>query len=530
MKHSLLFLLLLNTISLYSQYIYSDTTWERWFGEQGNLEASSTFKHDIEHYDRSYVFAGYDGGYASYNAFLKKTDINGFFLWERRLDLYYKKNIHSIKNYHDGGVLISGRSDYNGIPNPWVAKLNACMEVEWCYIFSWPKFSYANDIAEDQNGDIIVLAYGKTKEERLNLIKIAPDGTILWENSYANQYDYPYTSNAFGYELFISNDNNYYIAGEIDWPTNNDPNQGWGTRALFVKVNSEGGEEWVLPFGIYDNLYSTAHSTWQANENLFVSVCINHDSINPALVYFNSSGEELGYSTKKIMPETYAASDFIYSKPIGSGMFFSIWRYYDSDFNPFNGYMIYDSLLNIIDYKETPDILMPCNLIKTFNHKIVTVAHMKEQDDPLLFDTYLNKQNVDLTYDSVYTAWTGTYDSLCEEGIVPGFLPYSCDVIVGIDEIPSPDQYKEAQEKIDIQVQPNPGQSQTSLILENTAKFKNIELEIFNMAGEQQYYKKLLTGTGEVPINIGNWPTGVYFIIIRSNGKMVGDSKMSVVR
>lgn len=531
MKQIITFILFLFVVPVFGQYIYSDSTWERWYGIQNNTEISSSFKNDVEHYDKGYIFHGYDGGFVTYNAYLKKTDINGYFLWERKLDSAYKKNIHSIKNYHDGGVLISGRSDYNGIPNPWIAKLNACMEVEWCYIFSWQKFSYANDIAEDQNGDIIVLAYGKTKNERVSLIKIDPDGTILWEKSYATPYDYPYTSNAFGSELIISNDNHYYIAGEVDWPTNNDPNQGGGTRALFIKVNSEGGEEWVLPFGIYDDLYSSAISTWQMTDNSFLSVGMNLDSVSPVFMYFNNEGEALSFLSKRMMPETYDFSWFSYSEKLNPNLFFSIWRYaYDAYDTPLTGYMVCDSMLNVIFYEERPNILMPANLIKTFNNKIVTVAHMKEQDDPTFWDTYLNKQNTDLTYDSVYTAWPGTYDSLCEGGVVSGFLPYSCDVIVGIDEIPSPEQYKESQEKIGIQIQPNPGANQTTLLLENTAKFQNIELEIFNIAGEQQYYKKLLSGTGEVSLNIANWTQGMYFVIIRSNGKMVGNAKMSVVR
>lgn len=526
-------ILLLFSNHIFSQYIYSDTTWERWYGVQNEIELSGTFKHDIEHYDKGYIFHGYDGGFVTYNVYLKKTDINGYYLWERRLDVNYKKTILSIKNYNDGGLIICGASEYNGVPNPWVAKLNACMEVEWCYIFSWPEFSYTNDIAEDHDGNIIVLTlyYGNTPDERIGLIKIAPDGEVLWKKNYATRYDYPYIWDANGYHLLISNDNHYYISGEAYWPTNNDPEQGGGFRSFFIKVDSNGEEEWVLPFGIYDNLYSAATTSRQLSDDLFLSVGINWDSSCPLFMYYNSEGEALSFVSKRIMPETYDLAWFSSSEMINTNLFFTIWRYaYDAYDTPLTGYVVCDSLLNIISYEERPEILMPGNLIKTFNNKIVTVAHVKEQDDPTFWDTYLNKQNTDLTYDSVYTAWPGTYDSLCEGGVVSGFLPYSCDEIVGIDEIPSPEQYKEAQEKIAIQVQPNPGVNQATLLLENTAKFQNIELEIFNIAGEQQYYRKLLSGIGEISLNIANWPQGMYFIIIRSQGKMVGDAKLNVVR
>ena len=79
-------------------------------------------------------------------------------------------------------------------------------------------------------------------------------------------------------------------------------------------------------------------------------------------------------------------------------------------------------------------------------------------------------------------------------------------------------------------MQPNPSQTQTTLLLQNTTKFKNIELEIFNTAGEKQYGQKIISGTTEVNIDISYWPQGIYFVIIRSQGKILGNAKLNVQR
>ena len=528
-KYIIVFLLLITNLSF--AQIYSDTTWERWYGRQNYHESSTTTKNDIEYYDKGYIFHSYNYSSDPYRPILKKTDINGYFLWERKLDSTLNKYISGIKKSNNGGVYIFGGSYDSGICNPWVAKLNACMEVEWCKIFRWTEFSYSKDLQIDNEGNIIVLTdyYGYSPGERINLIKLNPEGDVLWKNNYATMQDYPYIWNAFARKLLISADNNYYIAGEAEWPTNNDPGQGKGDRAFFIKVNPDGNEEWVLPFGIYDGLFGLSMELFELNNNHFFSIGFNVATNNPLLTSFNDQGEVLFYFTETLLPDSYVANMFIETKRIDDNKFFSIWRYYTSlQDPPLNGYMVYDSLLNIIDYKETPDVLMPCNLIKTYNNKIVTVATMREANKPTYYDIYMSKRNIDFTYDTVYTSWAGNYDTLCSGGVVSGYLPYSCSIEVGINEIPTPEQYKESQKKVGIKVQPNPAKTQATLVLENTVKFKNLEMSIYNTTGVVVLQREVRTGSQEELLNISSWSRGMYFVVMRSEGRFVGSAKLVV--
>lgn len=64
--------------TIYSQQIYSDTTWERWYGLQNYNESMSAKNHHIECYDKGYLFHGKDDYTNDFEKpVLRKTDING---------------------------------------------------------------------------------------------------------------------------------------------------------------------------------------------------------------------------------------------------------------------------------------------------------------------------------------------------------------------------------------------------------------------------------------------------------------------
>ncbi len=528
----ILVVLLLISSPSYSQ-IYSDTTWERWYGKQNCNEGMASITNHIEHYDKGFVFHGRSFQSDLNKPMIKKTDINGYFLWERKLDSLSNNYIGSIKTTADGGiVLCGGINGATGVSNPWVAKLNVCMEVEWCKTFQWSAYSYANGMAIDHEGNIIVLTnyYGQSPSERIGLIKLNAEGEVLWKNSYATMSDYPYIWNAFGNKVFISADNNYYISGNAEWPTNNDPQQGKGDRPFIVKVNSNGDEEWVLPFGIYDGVFGKSFEIVEEQENIFLATGLNSDNSNPLLFYFDDKGEVVSYANEILFPDTHVINWFLSTKKIGDNRFYSILRYmndWQQQF-PLNSYLIHDSLLNVVDYFDAPEVWFPASLVQTFNNKILTVAKTLEENNEYSYDIYLNKRNTDFTFDTVYTNWAGSYDSLCPDGIVSGYLPYICDDVVGIEDIPSPEQYAAQKDRIEIIIQPNPAHDKAMVKLEKAEDLSDIEWSLYNQTGEVLMVEKLANGQLEVQIDISGMVSGIYFLILRSEGKFVGSSKLVV--
>lgn len=517
----------------FTQIMYSDSTWERWYEKQNYNESIPPFNHPIEHYDKGYIFHGRNEYPITPNKpILRKTDINGHLLWERKLDSTINKVVLSLKSYHDGGVIICGTSYHSNIGNPWVAKLNPCMEVEWCKIFEWTEYSSAIDIAEDQNGDIVVLTFGFGEfiNERINLIKLSQNGDVLWKGDYATLEDYPYIWNASPYDLLISEDNHYYLATKADWPNNNDPGQGTGTRSLFIKVNSNGEEEWILPFGIYDTLYSKPWSLWELSNGNIIAIGDNYATENPVFMSFNSSGEEISFSTKQLMPEIYYGNRLANPKILNDSTFFGIWRYlYDITDNYHSGYMIFNSSLDIINYMEDDRWGGAANLIHTYNDKFVTVGVMKEDVYPDKNDIYLSKRNIDFSYDTVYSDWFGKYDSLCAGEIESGYISYAYDMIVGFDEIPAPQNHQNKQNKVNLKIYPNPAyNSEVDIEFEDADEFLELQMLIYDQIGEIIFQKKIHFTANREVLDVNDWSTGMYFLVLKNRSEIVGSAKLIV--
>lgn len=265
-------------------------------------------------------------------------------------------------------------------------------------------------------------------------------------------------------------------------------------------------------------------------EDYFLTTAYNWSNDNPLLIKFDASGQVISHKTSELLSDINVANNFINTNVINENQFFSIWRYTDDFSNPFmkNGYMVYDSSLNIIDYMEFPELEMPCSLVHTLNNKMLTVGTVKEADKVSYRDIYLSKRNIDFTFDTVYSNWSGSYDSLCEGGVVSGYLPYTCDEIVGLNEMPTPEEHQEAQKKIEITISPNPANSEVLIELENQGELKGLEIVVFNTAGRKQLKKSLLPYEYQLPIDIKNWPRGVYFVVVQSEGRFVGNAKLVV--
>ena len=70
--------------------------------------------------------------------------------------------------------------------------------------------------------------------------------------------------------------------------------------------------------------------------------------------------------------------------------------------------------------------------------------------------------------------------------------------------------------------------SEVTLQLENTDIFKNIQLVCFNIFGKQVHKEKVYQHQGEAVIDVSHWKQGMYVILVYSEGKVVGETKIVV--
>lgn len=523
--------LLLNTNLLHSQ------TWPKFYGEANRIDRPWDI---IETYDKGYLILG---NYPEFS-WLIKTDINGNILWEKIIDNEPNPlgTAVSIEPANDGGVLVGGiaLSGYSDKYGPFVMKLNACGEKEWCKIFegSPNASSWVVDVKEIDSGDIVVLVshYGTIPEETIHLFKLTADGDVLWQEAYATTENHPGSGTKSLRSLTLTADGDYLISANGYWEHPWNPGGGYYARPLIIKVNSDGNEQWVLPFGLKDTLNGWANHTMEYMYNSYVSVGLNVPAANVyngLIMSFDDDGNELGYielSFEHVDPNTDGGTlrhiskiDSLYLLGADYGDFFS-----PDPWPP--GEMLLEDIdlneLNILGSKYYPSNRLPYALTTIGSGKYLSTSTFRHSATN--YDIFLAKNNLNLEYDTAYGG-NFTYDSLCVPGPPQSGFIYlaNCDIVTSID-MPSAGAYREKISHIPLSIYPNPATDRITFDLENTDHHRNIELRCINLLGLQHHHTSIYSGQKQVSANVSAWPPGMYIAVVYSNGKPVGREKFVV--
>jgi len=503
----------------------------------------------METYDKGYLICG---GFEDF-AWLIKTDINGDTLWSKILKCDGFNYLNAIHQASDGGFLLCGAIQYNKADKmPYVLKLNACGEKEWCKSFYTPTpdvLPWAQEIKETSSGDILVLVncYGDYPEESMHIFKLNADGKVIWKKPYCSSYVHPEGVNPLGKTINMTLDGGYLISGDVYWEDPWNPGGPKGTRSLFVLVDSLGNEKWVLPFGLNDTIYGVGKNVYQINNNKYIGIAVKWidqslkgkanelgsamktekylSQIN-MLIEFDSTGDAKQYiivDNEIINPSltTGVALDFerIDSVYVMGGLFGDQYEGHSMeillDTNIFNE-------LQILNYFQHDNEVEPYTMITSYDKKIISNSIFKEPGNR---DISTSKLNLNLEYDTAYTG-IYTYDSLCESGPPQsGFIFLDdCDIVTGTD-IPSPEEYYSFIATIPINAYPNPTETEITLALQNTDYHTNMLLECYNIYGQKVHSEKIWKGQQETRIKLQGWAKGLYFAVVTSEGKVAGTGR-----
>jgi hypothetical protein len=535
---SILTIILLNINLLYSQ------TWPKYYGL---LNRPDNPKDIIEMYDNGYLILGefFNSTYTKRWGWLIKTDINGITLWEKVFEHPQEwVNLRAIEQTPDGGLVICGSVGVSsGIFYPLVLKLNACGEKEWCKLFggSPNSLAAAMDVKVDVDGNIVLLLlqYGSIPHESIHLAKLTADGEVLWIEPFATVYNHPGSWMKVPNYLTITSDNKYLISGDADWV------HPWGSgsivyvRPLFIMANSDGNEEWVLPFGLNDTIIGgDAFNVIPHGIDSYISVGGRMSSgglYKGLIMSFDNTGNELGFSNLSfdVLSPEFNTGGIIYISEIDT-MFILASLFGNSSWSPSvrPGEMLMEDIdfdsLSIVDYTYYFSNRYPYALKSVSSGKYLSTSAYPHSSNN--YDIFLAKLNLNLEYDTAYTT-NYTYDSLCFPGPPQSGFIYldECDIITSI-EMPSAAQYRAKISSIPINIYPNPAQDHITFALENTVHHRNIELRCFNMLGLLQHKTIILPGQEQATTNVSAWPPGMYIAVAYSDGKPVGRGKFVVQR
>lgn len=250
---------------------------------------------------------------------------------ERANDIIITKN---------NGILLTGYSYYNGLPNLFMIKTDSLWNVLVDTLYEYSGIYVGNAISENFNKDIFITGekyINSVEHKNVIILKLDTLGNILWENNY------DFSSIERGMSLIESSNNYHYIFGETVNGLNG-PSQ--VRNLLLIKVNNNGAtvftklfnntgrkransilevnDSTLALFGSTD--YNTAGGTdmylilSDSLGNFDITVNLHQNNHNPRdlLIYPNPASEFIWVKTKNIeLVEIYDLQGKLIKKIIG---------------------------------------------------------------------------------------------------------------------------------------------------------------------------------------------------------------------
>jgi len=513
-------------IMLYNFSYTQNQDWETHIGSSYRDEGA---KGMLEDYDKGYYIAGR----VDYNALSVKTDINGNVLYDKEFEHdFYDLNFWSVVADTAGNKYFCAPS-FNGNTWPYVVKLNSCGEVLWCKLLDDKLFERggALDILINENNEIIVLCwyYSEPENDRIHLIGLNENGDVLWKKPYASRNNHSWIRNANAYNLLESN-SDYYISGYCYWPYPNDTTH-FFLRPLFIGIDSSFKEKWILPFAPLDSVFGDAYNTIPLNDSVLMGIgerWLEGNNMNSLFMFYNIKGKEISH---KQIPNEAIGSNIDFNairdiERINDSLFISPFYVGIGGETHFGEFVIDSS--GLIHKQEIRGIYKGnSSIIKTSdkNYLIeIEVAEGKSDIDILLYKINENLESVP------FDTNTYTYDSLCPHTIQSSIIDLTnCLEWVGMEEIPSPQQYYASLKQIPIKAYPNPVIGGRIIFeFENTQYHSNMELRCYDLLGESVHSEKVYQHQGMSRVSTMGWPSGMYMAIIYSNGGVVGKCKFVI--
>lgn len=492
----------------------------------------------LEDYDKGYYLVGYDViDNSNGEGWNLKTDINGNLLWDRKLIHPSVSEGFTVCQDSFGNKYIAG-IDFSEISWPFLLKLNSCGEKEWCTLYKdWGYgWGYPMDIIVNTEGNIIVLCRLESEEQinQIFLLCYNTDGDLLWAKPYASKTDYPLMAFASGEKIYQIDDE-YFISGNCYYPYPTNPIRAW-LRPLFLRIDSQFNEKWVLPFGVSDSVVGQAYSTIPLSDSVLMGIGSKYLDYpngyirNSLLMFVNVNGSDLGYNRiwgdsiifgtlDNALAEIETINDTLFMTTAVFGPLATANSY---------GELVIDTSGKVFNRLSHPNTTGLLPLVrKTYDGKFVVASGLWEGDN-MHTDILLYKINANLEQDTLYTQHF-VYDSLCPDSIISGDIDMTnCLLQVGTQEIPTPEDYIASLETIPITAYPNPARETLLLEYKNTERYQDLHLICYSSLGRKVIEETLLTGQQGSKIDVSNWNDGVYFAVVTSEGKIVGKGKFVV--
>lgn len=234
------------------------------------------------------------------NYWMIKINANGQKEWSKHYGGFFTDTPYGAVQTEDGGFIIVGSSDsyevdlfHNlGTYDFWIIKISSTGDLIWTKNYGGNRIDEARAITKSGDGNYIIVGDTRSSDQFVSenkgsadlwMIKINPEGDLIWEKSYGGS-DYDVARS-----VLLTSDYGFLISGSTK-SNNGDitQNQG-GNDAWIIKTNSQGEMLWQKSVG--GSQYDFAYDAIQKLDNTIIAVGVT-DSSNGD-IHENKGGSDL---------------------------------------------------------------------------------------------------------------------------------------------------------------------------------------------------------------------------------------------
>jgi hypothetical protein len=489
----------------------------------------------------------------AYNyTWLIKTDVNGDILWEKFIGGNYSRvSVERFTQNDLGDIYLCGDIIQEGQYDPFIIKLNACGEKQWCnQLLTTSNYDFYSDIVTTPDNGcaaLIIQAYLPLDINNTGILRFSSDGELLWQKFYQSP-DQGVWDEGLNF-LIPTPDSGFLMTGSCYYPDPENPDLYW-LHPYYVKTDSLGNFEWETI--VYQETAEMGGMAWEtiiSSSKEYYYSCIEHyyHSNNnysrlPAIVKIDLDGNVI--DVYDLVHEDYNwgrlnSAAFINDSLLAGG---AGWFYNEDP--PISRAIIFDTLGNIRDSLTLLNTGWLSKTAVTHDGKLLFYNTIEEDGN---FDTYLFKLTQDLEQDTFYTT-PFVYDSLCPYQIASDtIVPDDCGVIVGIEEQGGGEAGKhggmEAWEHGGMFLWPNPAKTivncQLSTVdfqFNSTLSVDHLSLVVYDIFG-REIYTEVVSSTregggreGGWQINVEGFPPGIYLAIVKEGSSLITSTKFIIAR
>ena len=479
-----------------------DTLWTKKYGGP-NLGYYKGVAYDvIVTSDSGYAIVGTEIGSSNKNVFLLKTDNNGNVQWAKYYGGTSDDEGYSLKQTSDGGYIIAGYSSSFGQGgwDVYLVKVGASGNLQWSKTYGGNLYDFANHIEITNDGGFILTGVtsgygtGAINDNDLFLMKTDSAGNSIWSYTYGGNL------NEIGTSVKQTFDGGYVSTGYTY-------SSGAGQSDVYLlKTDSTGSVLWSRAFGGAST--EKGNDVIQSGASYFVAGTTRNFSKGFEDVYLIKT-DSIGTDTCK----QESAITFQTILP---------WVQ-DTGGTENSGYTVQSDIIGV-GIADTSSY-NPCVCVPPV--AVFATSFTEACGEFFDYSTWANTWYWDFGDGDTSTAENPNHCFL--NGVWHFCLTVSnqcgastfCDsasVFTGLNEF--------TKNKIKISIAPNPFDNLTTIKFEN-ARHEKLKLTLVNPLGQTTLQIDDITAN-EIQIERNGLTNGLYFILIKRNGEIIGTDKLII--